>query len=191
MKNILFAIMTLLTFAGQAQDAILSGTITDIGGNAMEMGNTTIRLYDNSDNLIATTMNTSFNFTGLTQGEDYKVTFENNTNALNGVSTLDLVYMMRHILGIDVIDSPYILIGLDVNGSTTLTVYDIILVRRIILAIDESFPLPSWQFLQSGLTTLPETYTLNEVEVHMASDNESIEITAIKMGDANGTAMPN
>lgn len=58
---------------------------------------------------------------------------------LDGVSTYDLVLMSKHILGLDLLDTPYQYIAADVNNSGSITTLDIINVRKAILGIVESF----------------------------------------------------
>jgi hypothetical protein len=71
----------------------------------------------------------------LTAGGDYTVTPVLDANYLNGVSTFDLVLIQRHILGVQLLDSPYKMIAADANNSQTITTSDIIMLRRLILSI--------------------------------------------------------
>lgn len=189
MKNKLFFLLLLVSTMGlKAQTGTLSGSISSPFNDPVEV--TTINLYDSNDNLLAVTSGDHFSFTGLTQGETYRVTFEKNEAPLNGVSTFDMVLIVRHILAIDPITSPYLLYAADVNSSTTVTVFDMVLLRRLILAIDSAMMVPSWQFLPAGITTFTGNLTLNEVEVEMTADEVTQDITGFKMGDINGTAIP-
>ncbi|MBL0102221.1 MAG: hypothetical protein IPP49_21100 [Saprospiraceae bacterium] len=43
----------------------------------------------------------------VASGQDYQITASKGGDYLNGVSTLDLVLIQRHILGIQTLDSPY------------------------------------------------------------------------------------
>ncbi|NUO00391.1 MAG: T9SS type A sorting domain-containing protein, partial [Saprospiraceae bacterium] len=68
--------------------------------------------------------------------------------ANNGVSTLDVLKIRKHILDEKPLPIPYAQIAADVNHSGEITTLDIILIRRVILAIDEEFAnVPSWRFL--------------------------------------------
>lgn len=189
MKNII-TLLTLTFFYGNvlAQVATLSGTIQSPFNEAVEA--TSITLYDANDNVVAITSGSDFTFAGLNEGDTYKIAFEKNDSPLNGVSTFDIVLIMKHILAVDPISSPYLLYAADVNSSTSITVFDIVLLRKLILAIDTALPVPSWQFLPAGLTDFPTATTFNEIEVEITSDNVVVEVIGFKMGDINGTAIP-
>ena len=47
---------------------------------------------------------------------EYEVEAEKNDNYLNGVSTLDLVLIQKHILGLQLLNSPYKVIAADINS---------------------------------------------------------------------------
>jgi hypothetical protein len=188
MKKLIILAISLLSLGLQAQNATLSGTVkTEDGQNVDDV---TITLFDSAGNNLAVTTGDSYSFSGLTQGDNYKVTFEKNLNPLNGVSTFDLVIIIRHILGVDAITSPYLLYAGDVNSSLSITVYDIVLLRKLILGIETALPTPSWQFLPSGIASYPSAFTLNEIETTLASDNETIDIIGFKMGDMNENSVP-
>ena len=190
MKNKLFFLLILVSTLGlKAQTGTLSGSITSPFSDPVEV--TTINLYDANDNLLAVTSGDHFSFSGLNQGDTYRITFEKNEAPLNGVSTFDMVLIVRHILAIDPITSPYLLYAADINSSTTVTVFFLVLLRRLILGIDTEMMVPSWQFLPAGISTFTGNYTLNEVEVEMTANEVIQDITGFKMGDINGSAVPN
>ena len=189
MKNI-FATLVLTVFSTVlfSQTATLSGSITDPYGDNIDV--TTITLLDSGDNIVAVTSGWDFNFNGLTQGETYRLTFEKNESPLNGLSTFDMVLIVKHILGVQPLSSTLLLYAADVNNSTTITVYDLVLLRRLILAIDSELPVPSWQFLPASVNTFPGTTTFNEIEVNMNVQNITVDVKGFKMGDVNGSAIP-
>ena len=128
------------------------------------------------------------NYYGTYAIEPYK-----NDDAANGVSTLDLVMVQRHILGLQELDSPYKIIAADVNGSNKLTSSDLLLMRKVILGINTTFAdNTSWRFLPTTFEIedpadpfgFPEKVEFNELYV----SNNDINFTAIKTGDVNGSA---
>ena len=54
-------------------------------------------------------------FPDMPMGGNYLVQPTKNTEHLNGVSTLDLILIQRHILGLELMASPYQLIAADIN----------------------------------------------------------------------------
>lgn len=57
----------------------------------------------------------------------------------NGLTTLDIIAVQRHILGLEILPKPYGWIAADVNGSGTITTLDIVLMRQVILGMSTSF----------------------------------------------------
>ena len=53
------------------------------------------------------------------------LTASKNDDYLNGVSTLDLLLIQRHILGIETLDDPYKFIAADVNNDQEITATDL------------------------------------------------------------------
>ncbi len=69
----------------------------------------------------------------------YKVTPIREDNPLNGVTTLDLAIISKHISGIALLNSPYKRIAADANKSGVISTFDIVAIRRLILGLDEEF----------------------------------------------------
>jgi hypothetical protein len=121
---------------------------------------------------------------------------EKNNHFLNGVSTFDLVQMSRHILGIAPFTTPYQLIAADVNRSGSVTNFDIIETRKLILGIYDTFPNnTSWRFLHKTQTfsnpANPFLDSLIESTIIYPNGQDRMQedFTAIKIGDVNNSAI--
>jgi signal transduction protein with GAF and PtsI domain len=80
-----------------------------------------------------------------------KAAKNNDVNKLNGVSVIDVILVGKHILQLRLLNSPYKLIAADVNRSGTITSHDLILMKRLILGLDNSFPGNTlWAFADSS-----------------------------------------
>jgi len=67
-------------------------------------------------------------------------------NPLNGVSTYDLSLIVRHILGLEQLSAPQI-IAADANRDGKVTMYDVVLLRNLILGVIDELPGGvSWRF---------------------------------------------
>jgi hypothetical protein len=136
-----------------------------------------------------------YSFTNLKGGADYVITPLLNRDHLNGVSTTDLVLIQKHILGIKPLSSPYRMIAADVNDSKSITTLDLILIRRLILNIDERFESGlSWKFVDAKYKfvdpTNPWKNNIPEVvKVENVLRIARVDFIAIKMGDVNGSAV--
>ncbi len=127
--------------------------------------------------------------------ENYNVTPVKDNDHLNGVSTYDIVLISKHLLDIELLDSPYKMIAADVNKSDHISTLDMLQLRKVILFIDDEFQNnTSWRFVDAGYIfndpanpfgeTFPESYPINGLEDNM----EDIDFVAVKTGDVNGTA---
>lgn len=64
------------------------------------------------------------------------------------VSVLDILFIRKHILGIEELPKPYYWIAADVNNNGTITTLDLILIQRVILGINNDFVnIPPWRFV--------------------------------------------
>lgn len=57
-------------------------------------------MNNNESKSLITDVNGAYEFIGMAENAPYKITPEKNTDHLNGISTLDLVMMQRHIFRI-------------------------------------------------------------------------------------------
>ncbi|MEZ4952565.1 MAG: cohesin domain-containing protein [Saprospiraceae bacterium] len=139
-----------------------------------------------------------FEFMDLPIGQDYSITPEKDDDFLNGVTTYDLVLISRHILAIEPLDSPYKMIAADINNSQSITTFDLVSLRKVILYINDVFPNnSSWRFVDKNYTfpvpnnpwaeVFPEVININNM---LTSVNDA-DFKAIKIGDINGSATPN
>ncbi|MDA8692754.1 T9SS type A sorting domain-containing protein, partial [Saprospiraceae bacterium] len=136
-------------------------------------------------------------FNDMPLGGDYLVSPSKDINYLNGVSTLDLVYIQRHILNIEKLDSPYKLLAADANDSHSVTALDLIELRKLILGVRDELPdNNSWRFIDvehdfidefdPWLQSMPEDFLINNLE-----GDVSVDFIGVKIGDVNGTVITN
>lgn len=92
-------------------------------------------------------------FPNVPAGANYTLEAVRDTNDLNGVTTYDLSLIINHILGTQLLDSPWKIIGADVNHNNAVTALDIIEARKLILGIYPALPdNTSWRFLPASTT---------------------------------------
>ncbi len=173
--------------------AAIVGQVSTESGAAIEQ--VEVALSGNMSSTAMTSVSGNYTFASLEQGYDYTITPQSNAGPLNGVSTFDLVLMSKHILGIELLDSPYKLIAADVNNSATITTFDLVILRKLILNIETEFTNnTSWRFVDSNYSfpnpanpwegTFPEVMSVNNLEgQHIDTD-----FVGIKVGDVNGSA---
>ena len=123
----------------------------------------------------------------------YKVTPVKDDNPLNGVTTLDLALISKHILNLKPLNSPYKLIAADANKSGTITTLDIVALRRLILGIDEELPNnTSWRCIDKEYVfpNPANPFTHPFPETQNVGFNGIANFIGVKVGDVNGTAIP-
>lgn len=138
-----------------------------------------------------------------TQGDYYfsyvshgLITPQLDTQPLNGISTLDVVLISRHILGIQPLNSPYNRIAADINHDNKITLADVLWLKRLILGIDSTFTNnTTWRFVpesyQFPVPTNPWFEPFPEV-LNVTQFSDFIlyaNFIAVKIGDVNGSAV--
>lgn len=199
-KNNLVLIFCLLSLAINAQNTSLSGNISD-GLNPLV--NVTVRISD-SDFTLSTVTNEEGNYSieNIPSTENVTIQFDfMDNNPLNGVSTFDWVLGARHILGMTPFDVVRQYIAMDINKSGSITAFDLVQLRQLILNIITEFPTnEAWRFIektQLDAITFSQANT-PEYEGNLSSDfnltsgeNTVLDFIGIKIGDANGNAATN
>jgi hypothetical protein len=147
------------------------------------------------DKIVNTRNDGLFKFSGLENGADYSIYPALNKNPLNGVSTFDLLLIQKHVLNTRKIENPYELIAADVNKSGSISIIDMLQLRKIILGIDKEFKEnKSWRFVDAKYTFKKESNPYQFPEIVNINDlNGSAEahFYGIKIGDVNGNAVAN
>jgi Cohesin domain len=170
--------------ATEVQEAVQSVEVTLAGSNI-------------ANQMMETGVDGLYGFNGLLAGDNYSVTPYSNDNPLNGVSSYDLVLISKHILQIQLLDSPYKMIAADINSSGSISTLDMVELRKLILHIDEEFASnTSWRFVEAAFvfpqpnnpfaTLFPEAVFINSLAA-----SEEHDFVGVKVGDVNGSAVPN
>lgn len=132
----------------------------------------------------------------LAKNHLYSMSVQRNDDHVNGLSTLDIVHLQKHILGIEALKSAYKIIAGDVDNSHSLTAVDVVTLRRMVLGIDTEFRKnTSWKFVPANHVfanpavpfDFPDPYTMPAV----SQTEVKIDYVGVKIGDLNITAKPN
>jgi hypothetical protein len=176
---------------GNQSVAMVSGYIADWQNRMVEQ----VEVRATSTKM-KTTRSDGFYELELKTGADYQLVPEKLINPLNGVSTFDLVLITKHILGKELFENPYQHIAADANKSGTITAFDLVQLRKLILNIDQDFQNnTSWRFVAANykfksdqpLTEdFPEDVLLKNIK-----NERNQDFVAIKVGDVNGNARAN
>jgi hypothetical protein len=97
----------------------------------------------------------------------------------------------KHILGTELLDSPYKVIAADANNTQSITTLDIVKLRALILHIDDELANnSSWRFVDANHVFGTNVYDFPEF-ISLDGSTVPANFTAIKVGDVNGSATPN
>lgn len=132
-------------------------------------------------------------------GQNYKATIrgERPLGPLVGVTTYDLVLTSKHILAIEPFTSLYQMVAADVNRSSSVTTFDIVETRKLILGIYDTFPLvPGWRITRpvadpsqiANFSALKDTYQITLSNLMDDLTFQNLHFIGIKYGDVNGSA---
>ncbi|MEM9548572.1 MAG: HYR domain-containing protein [Bacteroidota bacterium] len=125
-------------------------------------------------------------------GYDYRAKAVRNTDYREGVNTLDLVMIQRHILGLELFDSPYKVIAGDITDDQRLTATDLLSLRKLILGVTTEFENDSWRFVDSEyeFSDIYSPFPYDEVVNidDLMLNISGADMVAVKIGDVNGSA---
>ncbi len=129
-------------------------------------------------------------------GQRYTIEPKRLDQPRNGVSTLDLVRIQKHLLGKELFNSPYQYIAADANNNEQISAIDLIEIRKLILGIYTEFPAnESWRFIDKNyqMANQGHPWPFDDV-INIQYDGHSVsglDFIAIKVGDVNHSAQAN
>lgn len=177
--------------------AFISGNVTTVSKESIPNIEVAIKNGSANGSMAAEAAMTNergdYAFPAMPQGGTYVIDPGSSDDYLNGVTTLDLVLIQKHILGLQSLDSPFKIIAADINNDRAVTGLDLVDMRRVILGFSESFTNnESWRFIDENYTfeddVNPLTETFNEFYfIDNLSTNMDIDFLGLKVGDVNST----
>jgi len=137
-----------------------------------------------------------YSFSNNPMEQDYELAASKEDNHNNGVSTLDLVLIQKHILGISTFETAYEIIAADANLDRKVSSSDMIALRQIILGTNTELPGGnSWKFISTDYsffdTQSPWPFVESLAISKLALDMMSEDFIGIKIGDLNESAAVN
>ncbi len=176
-------------------DSTLTGQITTIVGNeGIKDVYVSLLRPGHVFPTYVTAQNGIYSFEVNLSGEETTIVPEKNDRHKNGVTTLDLIKLQKHLLGREPFNAPYQYIAADANHSQNVSAIDLIELRKLILGIYTELPWQkSWRFVAREYVfpdTL-ETWTYASTITFTDMLPASADFYGIKIGDVNGTAQPN
>ncbi len=193
-----------LNYDAQCGDVVIDTTASIIAGSVRTpvgdgLSDVQITLSTSAGNdanfpkVIRTDDNGAYSLVNNPRSQDYQLSASLNNNVLQGVSTLDLVLIQQHILGIEVFEDTFKVLAADADASSSVSVSDIIVFRNVIVGIETSFPnsnswlvIPADQTFIDPLSPWPFMTEINITDLE--DDLSDQDFIAIKIGDVNYSA---
>ncbi len=182
----------------------------DMTGGSLVSGNIHTESFQMVEDVMVELMNGNVMQTQMPTEEDgdyafgdlaaaaYQVVPHKDDSFINGVSTLDLVMIQRHILDVERFNSPYKAIAADADNSGSVNGIDLVTLRKLILGIITELPFDQkpWRFptedQQFADVNKPFPFT-EVVSAELNGENQQTgqNFVAVKVGDVNADAMVN
>ena len=180
---------------GQNSTESISGLIENHKGGMIEEAMVTLTNTEYPGDM--TREDGAYAFSAIPTHRNYSINVEKDGDFINGVSTLDLVMIQKHILGLKLINNPYDLIAADINKSGKISGQDLVELRKLILGdIDQFSSNTSWRFVDKAYefnnpaNPLSENFP-EEYEIVDLSERMKVDFIGLKVGDVSGNAKSN
>lgn len=163
-------------------------------------GISNVRIYLSGNGLVDSTLTDAsgqFLFEELPMLAGYQLTVEKAESANLGISALDLILIQKHLLSSKPLDSMYKMLAADVNESGSISLIDLVRIRKVLLGQTDGFnDRPIWRFLPKGFvfsdpedpfsSPRPSSYFITE----FGADILEFDLIGYKAGDVNYSADP-
>lgn len=136
-----------------------------------------------------------FLFEFLKENQDYTLSAEVDSSYKDGVTTYDIVMIMRHILGEEPFHSPFQYLAADADLSGTISTLDVIHIRKLVLHLENALPhkkqfryFPTNYAFPSPTDALRANFPENLNFPDLKGKFLNAGITVVKIGDVTGDA---
>jgi len=149
------------------------------------------RMTSGEETSMMTPLEGEYSFSNLSMFDNYEVSAKREDAYLNGVSTLDIVMIQQHILGLRDLPTAYKVIAADVDGSGSVAGSDLVHLRKLVLGRSLELPIGQpWTFVDASQTWSDEVkpFPYNQtIEIEdLENDMAGLDFIGVKMGDVNG-----
>lgn len=144
--------------------------------------NVEVSINGDKEESFLTGLDGRFEFDNLPKSGSYTIQFKKDTNAANGLSALDMVQIMNHILGTNPLPGLFQKQSADASNDGQVSSIDLVQILNVIIGKADGFPNnTSWQFEPAVIQMDPSMLNLDAVD---------FAIIGYKIGDVNFSANP-
>jgi len=128
----------------------------------------------------------------LPVGASYEILPLKEDTPFPGASTLDMLFIQRHVLRIQELDTPFKIIAADVSGNQEVSIVDIIVMRQLILGvIDEWNTGLAWNFVDADFNFFDprNPWPFDDVITDRDADGSdcNADFIAVRIGDVDNS----
>ena len=134
-------------------------------------------------------------FEDMPTGDAYVLRPEKQSDPLDGVTTIDLILLAKHVMGVDTLETPYQFIAADIDLSGAVDMDDLAWLHQMLLGLEPEFPdTLTWRFVPRSFS-FPATNPLSvafpeEISINnLAGPIENADFIGIKLGDLDASLM--
>lgn len=175
-----------------AQSRLFAGTVALRGLQQMQ----DVEITSSGNDLYTATMTDNRGAYAIDGNRDnvaYSISARMDENHLEGVSTLDLVMIQRHILGLELLQSPLDRVAADIDKNGLINGLDLVELRKLILGIYTELPhSDSYRFFDKK-SAMRETDPAELEQYIRVEGGEGhslhLDFVGVKIGDVNGAGL--
>ncbi len=157
-----------------------------------------VQVNISNEHLVTTAEDGTYSVGMLDRQQSYTIIPFLNSDFDNGVKTIDMIILLKHLLGIELMENPYQLIAADIDNDGAITDNDLEVLQQFILGNIDIFPTnTSWRFVDASYVfpvgnnpwfeSFPEIISLGSLLV----DATDVDFIGVKIGDLDDNAETN
>ena len=134
-------------------------------------------------------------FEDMPMSAAYVLRPEKQSDPLDGVTTIDLILLAKHVMGVDTLDTPYQFIAADIDLSGAVDMDDLAWLHQMLLGLEPEFPESlTWRFVPRSFS-FPATDPLSvafpeDISIdNLSGPVEDADFIGIKLGDLDASLM--
>ena len=169
-------------------NTLQSGSVTSSEGYTNKSADVVIEDIEQGNVHLSTDENGAYFVNPDAYSEIATMHIEDDQDILMGVTTLDIITIQKHILGIAPLESNSSIIAADVNNNGVVSGSDIIQIRKVILGYQDYFKNNhSWVAYPSEFDLDGLADPFDYPKTALVSEMQDFDWTTIKVADVNGS----
>ena len=168
----------------------LAGTIKNAKGEPVKEARLDLTDITGDEDQSVISENGSYSFS-IKPGKQAEIEVFKNNDILvnNGITTLDIALIRRHLLFPTMrLNDPYKIIAADVTNDGSVSIADAAAIRKVVLAMENTFSSGLWKFVPAShiFVNPDDPFGFPEkIDIPVTLDNNTLDFIGVKMGDVN------